>query len=407
LNSVLLSNILTEARSGFWGHEAGTVEVDALVIRNGDVQEDGLRWDALPLRGITQSEFDRARVRAGDIVLTTSGDCGFSAFITDEPKTPTIASNFVRLLRFDERRVFPRYAFHFIHSGAFRRRLEPFIRGTTLKNLSLTNAMEAVDLPIPFPDDPRRSLAEQKRIAAILDKADAIRRRRQEVLTEFAELPRSAFLDLLGDPALNPMGWPVVPLAESFSQDRPGAKCGPFGTALSKAEYTSSGVPVYGIDNVMPNRFREEGSLFITPDKFNDLRAYSVEDGDVLISRAGTVGRMCVARPKPREAIIGTNLIRVALNPAKMMPEYMSAVFTYFAGRLPGLRSSSDEDAYSFMKTGVLERLSLPTPDIGQQRKYADFVRSMEVRLSDAEMRRKAADTLFDSLVQRAFRGEL
>jgi type I restriction enzyme S subunit len=215
------------------------------------------------------------------------------------------------------------------------------------------------------------------------------------------------FLELFGDPATNPKRWPAVRLEQVFSAEKAGTRCGPFGTALTKADYVATGVPVWGIENVLPNRFRETGYLFITTDKFAELKAYSVEAGDLLISRAGTVGRVCVARPSQLPSIIGTNLIRVSLNTDRVVPEYLSALLSYFADRIGDLRASSDEDAYSFMKTGVLARLRVPVPDYKVQQRYLAALTKAEECQEMQQRSQDELDSMLNCLLQRAFRGEL
>ena len=201
-------------------------------------------------------------------------------------------------------------------------------------------------LQIPLPP-----LDQQKRIARILDAADALRAKRRETLAQLDTLLRFSFLDMFGDPVMNPMGWHIGRLEDCFSKTRAGTCCGPFGSALKRCEYVEDGIPVWGIDNVQPNQFIQERSLFITPAKFARLRRYSVEPGDILISRAGTVGRMCVASPTVEQSIIGTNLIRLTLNPSAMSPVYFACLYTFCGERLPGLRASGDDRSYSFLNT--------------------------------------------------------
>ncbi len=400
MNTVVLSDILTEARSGFWGHEAGTVEVDALVIRNGDVQEDGLRWDALPLRGVAQSEYDRARVRAGDIVLTTSGDCGFSAYISDEPETPTIASNFVRLLRFDERRVFPRYAFHLIHSDTFRRLLAPFIRGTTLENLSLTNAVERVTLPLPFPDDPRRSLAEQKRIAAILDKADAIRRRRQEAVTLLRELRTSLLLEAIGDPILNKRKWTTKPFEEVLSDDRPIT----YGI-LKPGDHHPEGVPMVRIQDVSDGEIVEQSLHRVSPELSDQYRRTILKGGEIVISLVGTIG---VVGRVPK-SLAGANLHRnlgLVVPSPNVNDEYLYELMLSPVFKLM-LVTSTKGGIQSLLNLGDLSKVKLPVPPREVQDRFAWQVLAVRRRLEEAKAAEVQGEALLNSLVQRAFRGEL
>ena len=272
-------------------------------------------------------------------------------------------------------------------------------RGATFKEVS-KKIVEDLQIPLP-------PLAEQKRIAGILDASDALRAKRREALAQLDTLIQSTFLDMFGDPVTNPMGWRVGRLEDYFSETRAGTCCGPFGSALKKHEYVRDGIPVWGIDNVKPNKFIQERSLFITPAKFAQLRRYSVESGDILISRAGTVGRMCVAVPTVERSIIGSNLIRLSLNPAAMFPVYFVCLYTFCGDRLPGLRASGDEGSYSFLNTTRLKSLVVPLPPLDLQHRFAAIVQSLEQQRTRQRAHLAELDTLLASLQSRAFRGDL
>jgi type I restriction enzyme S subunit len=247
---------------------------------------------------------------------------------------------------------------------------------------------------------------EQRRIAAILDKVQAVLRKRQEALNLIDEFLRSVFLEMFGDPATNPRGWSLDRLRAAFAEHRRGVCCGPFGSALKKSEYTSQGIPVWGIDNVAPNKFVEEGSLFISDEKHQQLAAYNVIDQDILISRAGTVGRMCVARPSVQRSIIGTNLIRLSLDSNILEPSFFTALYTFCADRMTGFRTSGDENAYSFMNTSTLAELVVPFPPIETQRKFTRLVEKTyfeEEKMRDQEYE---IQSLFTALQHQSFRGE-
>ena len=280
-----------------------------------------------------------------------------------------------------------------------REALEHRGRGATFKEVS-KKIVEEIAIPLP-------PLAEQKRIAGILDAADALRAKRRKALAYLDTLLQSTFLDMFGDPVINPMGWRVGRLEDYFSKTRAGTRCGPFGSALKKHEYVDDGVPVWGIDNVKPNQFIQERSLFITPEKFAELRRYSVESGDILISRAGTVGRMCVAVPTVEQSIIGTNLIRLTLDPGAMSPVFFTSLYTFCGGRLPGLRASGDDRAYSFLNTTRLKSLVVPLPPLDLQQRFATIVESTEQQKIRQRAHLAELDTLLASLQSRAFRGDL
>lgn len=301
---------------------------------------------------------------------------------------------------FRDERVHPPYLRHAVVTDLFHRQFMATVAGVG-GSLLRARPSQVAKIKIPLPP-----LAEQKRIAAVLDKADDLRAKRRRALATLDTLLQSVFLDMFGDPVTNPKGWPRHKGEALFSQTRPGTRCGPFGSALKRDEYVATGIPVWQIDNVSPNRFGESGALYITERKYRDLTSYSVESGDILISRAGTVGRMCVARPNTSPSIIGTNLIRLSLNADIVAPDFYTSLCTYFP-RAMRLRAGSDEDGYSFMNTTTLASVNVIVPPIALQRQFA--VRLQNIRAEERSIGHsiQTFDALFASLQSAAFAGRL
>jgi len=207
-----LEQIFPEHRSGFWGKEPGTLDRDVRIVRNGDVGADGsIRWSDLPRRALTDAEYSKSALAAGDILLTTSGNCARVGWV-GKLSEPTSASNFTRLLRADPKLVDSRYVFHLMNSAQFLLTCAPFVRGTTMENLSVRDAFAAIELPAP-------TLEEQRRISAILDVADVLRVRRRQALDQLNALRRSIFIDMFGRPLGQPSASTVAlgDVAELFS----------------------------------------------------------------------------------------------------------------------------------------------------------------------------------------------
>ena len=317
-------------------------------------------------------------------------------FYADHEVVGSLATGEWLIVRWSNEAVDSRFGNQWINAPEIRFRIRRLVNGIHLY------PKDVARLRIPLPP-----LPEQKRIAGILDAADALRAKRREALAQLDTLLQSTFLDMFGDPVTNPMGWRFGRLEDYFGKTRAGTCCGPFGSALKKREYVDDGVPVWGIDNVKPNQFIQDRSLFITPEKFAQLRRYAVESGDILISRAGTVGRMCVAVPSVEQSIIGSNLIRLTLDPSTMSPTYFASLYTFCGERLPGLRASGDEKAYSFLNTTRLKSLIVPLPPLNLQHGFAAIVESVEHQKASQRTHLAEIDTLFASLQSRAFRGDL
>jgi len=260
---------------------------------------------------------------------------------------------------------------------------------------------EIENFRLPFPP-----LGDQIRIATVLTRAEKLIAKRKNCIKALDELLKSTFLEMFGDPQVNPRRFPLVKLQELYIDPKNGTKCGPFGSALKKEELVEDGVPVWNMDNisisgqmVMPFR------MWITPEKHRELKAYSVITGDVIISRAGTVGKMCVARMADQKSIISTNLIRVRFG-NMLLPLYFVSLMNYCKGRVGRLKTGAD-GTFTHMNTGILDSLMFPCPPIESQNKFAEIAALVERIRLKYEASLKELENLYSSLAQRAFKGEL
>ncbi|EKA7349196.1 restriction endonuclease subunit S [Vibrio vulnificus] len=301
------------------------------------------------------------------------------------------------VVRADLEKLDPTYLFYLLWSDAFRFLGTNAMAGAAGQKRVGTPFLKQLEIPLP-------PLEEQKRIAAILDKADAIHQKRKQAIDLADEFLRSVFLDMFGDPVTNPKGFPVKVLSQLYIDPKNGTKCGPFGSALKKEEFVDEGIPVWNMDNIsLSGNFKDEPKLWVTEEKFNEIDAYSVIDGDVIISRAGTVGKMGVVRTKYSRSLISTNLIRVRFS-EDLLPEFFVALMTYCKGRVGRLKTGPD-GSFTHMNTGILDKLEFPYPPVELQRKFLKLLADTEKYLD--KMPPSQLNDLFNSLSQKAFSGQL
>ncbi len=145
----------------------------------------------------------------GDILVSSANSWNLVGKCCDVPELPypSTAGGFISILRPKTDRLQSNYLYRWFSSDQIQRRLRSFGNQTT--NISNLSHKRTLDLRIPVP-----SFAEQKRIAEILDAADALRAKRREALAQLDTLLQSTFLDMFGNPVTNPMGWDVEPLKE-------------------------------------------------------------------------------------------------------------------------------------------------------------------------------------------------
>ena len=268
-------------------------------------------------------------------------------------------------------------------------------KGKTLNSTSLAQ----IDIPLPPIDD-------QTRIAHLLGKVEELVAQRKQHLQQMDAFIKSVFLTMFGDPITNAKGYSVRRLSEFYISPKDGTKCGPFGSALKKSELVDSGVPVWNMDNIdLSGRMAHPFRMWITKEKHQELLAYSVIDGDILISRAGTVGKMCVAQMNGEPAIISTNLIRLRLSPG-LLPFFFVSLMTHCKGRVGRLKTGPD-GAFTHMNTGVLDNLAFPYPPPDLQRDFVAIATKVARLKSLYQNNLDDIEKLYGALSQKAFKGEL
>jgi type I restriction enzyme S subunit len=193
--------------------------------------------------------------------------------------------------------------------------------------------------------------------------------------------------------------------SESFVQvselalNTPGAfKIGPFGSSLKKSELVQAGVPVVGIENVLPNRFIKGFRRFITPQKYEQLSDYEILPNDVLVTTMGTIGRAAAAPLDLGRAIFDSHLFRMRLNTSRVFPPYFCyALNSDFVARQ--LSQMAHGAIMEGLNTTILKECLIPLPDLPRQRQIA-------ARLDETDRlcrTRRYALELSDSFLPAAF----
>jgi type I restriction enzyme S subunit len=249
-------------------------------------------------------------------------------------------------------------------------------------------------LTIPLPD-----LAEQRRIAAILDKADAVRRKRQQALALTDELLRSTFLDMFGDPVTNPKGWEVVTIGDLVDDVKYGS---------STKAGASGKWPMLRMNNITSSGGWDFADLKYVDLVESELEKYTVRSGDLLFNRTNSkelVGKTAVYREDTPMAFAGY-LIRARAN-SEADPEYISGYLNSAHGKTTLRGMCKSIIGMANINAKELQAIRLLKPPMELQHDFGSVVRKVEERRSRLVKGITVADELFNSVLQRAFRGEL
>ena len=267
------------------------------------------------------------------------------------------------------------------------------MRGTTNRRRTIPkDIFRKIEFPLP-------PLAEQKRIAAILDAADALRAKRRESLAQLDTLLQATFLDMFGDPVTNPKGWEISVLEDLIQANRPIT----YGI-LKPGPDIEGGIPyvrVVDIQNeqVLTNQLRKT-----TVEIATQYKRSALVPGDLLMSIRGHVGRMAIVPEGAAGANITQDTARLALDNVEA-PFVMQCLTTqsmqqYMARRTKGV-------AVQGINLGDVKKLPIPVPPLDLQQRFATIVASVEQQKARLRDHLAELDTLFASLQQRAFNGDL
>ena len=276
-----------------------------------------------------------------------------------------------------------------------------------LRGLGLTELNRAAAIPgLNREDAYRRSLLlpplhEQRRIAAILDHADALRAKRRQVLAHLDALPQAIFHEMFG--ALGT----TSTVADVAAEGKGSIRTGPFGSQLLHEEFVDDGVVVLGLDNVVSNEFRWGERRCITEAKYAQLSRYTVHPGDVLISIMGTTGRCAVVPDDIPRAINTKHICAITVNRDRVDPRFLRAAFLWHPDSRKHLLRQTKGSIMSGLNMGIIKAMPVPLPAASDQEQFVDRVQGIATLRSTVEQASQAHDEFFAALQSRAFRGEL
>jgi type I restriction enzyme, S subunit len=343
-------------------------------------------------------KFSNKAILPGDTLILNAAHnadyVGSKQYWAEEVVAGSIATGEWTIVRANREMLDSSYLRHMLQAPATRHKIKLIVKGIHLYPKDL----ERIEIPLP-------SLPEQKRIAAILDKADSIRRKRQETVRLTEELLRSVFLEMFGDPESN--NWPMTTIARVAQPGVGSIRTGPFGSQLLHSEFVDEGIAVLGIDNAVGNEFRWSERRYISEAKYRELSRYTVRPGDVIITIMGTCGRCAVVPDDIPVAINTKHLCCITLDPKKCLPSFVHAYFLQHRIARRYLDKTAKGAIMDGLNMGLIKDMPIPVPPLKLQNKFARSITAVEKLRHMHRTVLAEQESLFSSLLQCAFKGEL
>lgn len=269
--------------------------------------------------------------------------------------------------------------------------MESLGNGATFKEVSKA-VVSRVKIPLP-------PLEDQRRIAAILDQADALRSKRRNILTRLGELPGILFSTAFGDPIQNPRGHPVRELSALIDPARPIT----YGI-LKPGPDILAGVPYVRVVDIKNGRIEIDNVRRTTQEIAHQYRRSTLRTGDLLMSIRGHVGRTALTPKELDGANITQDTARLSVTGAN--PSFVRCVLEHSSMvRWMGVRTRGA--AVKGINLGDLKRMPVPLPSRDEQDRFALKIQQVQELGATAGLQLDRLNSLFASLQHRAFRGEL
>jgi type I restriction enzyme, S subunit len=246
-------------------------------------------------------------------------------------------------------------------------------------------------LQIPLPPLPT-----QKRIAEILDAADALRRKDQELLKKYDELAQAIFIDMFGDPVKNEKGWALKPFGELFDSRLGKMLDAKKQNGIFKHKYL-------GNSNVKWFSFQLNNLAEMTFDE-KELKTFDLQYGDLLICEGGEVGRSAVWKDGTKNIFFQKAIHRARARTQMINTEYVAMLFWFYA-KFGGFNDFVTTSTISHLSGEKLKTIPIPVPPKTMQEAFAKQIENLN-EISNIS-KHGAYQELFNSLLQKAFKGEL
>ncbi len=345
----------------------------------------------------TTRERERCSIREGDVFLTrtseTEEELGLSSVALKDFPEATFNGFTKRLRPIHNEVVVPKYVGYFLRSKYFRQQIISMASITT--RASLNNSM-LENLYISLPP-----LSEQKAIAEVLsgfdDKIDLLHRQ-NKTLEQMAEtLFRQWFIEEAKE------DWEEVCLGEVLQEK--GYIRGPFGSALKRAELKDHGVPVYEQMNAIYNH--RQFRYFIDDNKFQEMKRFQVQTGDIVISCSGTVGKITTIKEEDPKGIISQALLILRPNLNRIPLSFLY----YFLNSREGFHQLT-QVSHGSVQVNIAPRKSVESikfllPSKERLGKFNDLVSNIMIKIDFNNTQIRTLEGMRDSLLPKLMSGEV
>lgn len=323
---------------------------------------------------------------SGTVLISIFATIGRTAVLDIEAATNQAIAGVVPK---DTDQLEPRYMRYFLDSK--HGELNRAARGVAQPNIN-QSILKALDIPLP-------SLSEQHRIVDLLSRAEGIVRLRREAEKKSAQLIPALFLDVFGDPAKNPKGWPLPKLGELILE-------GPQNGIYKHASHYGEGTPILRIDAFYDGKVRDIKALRRVRTTPEECAKFRLRPRDLIINRVNSpeyLGKSTIIPALDEETVFESNMMRITVDETRVLPEYVIELLQTSHTKAHFLSNAKHAINQSSVNQQDVKSLPVPMPPLPEQRDFVDrvgHVRSIQIQQAAATGKAKAT---FNALLARTF----
>ena len=359
------------------------------IIRISNVQKGYIEDSTPAFYSFDTMGLSKFMLEEGDLLMSLTGNVGRVAILEKE-LLPAALNQRVACLRLKSNKITKSYLFHFLNSNFFEQQCIMASNGVAQKNMS-TEWLKGYEIPLYTPN-------QQEEIVTVLNAAQSILSSRRQQLQKLDELVKARFVELFGDPRINPNKYPVCQLSDYIVFLTSGSRGWAQYCADDGTEWFIT------IKNVKDCHIETDNMQPINAPNNAEAKRTRVQEGDLLISITADLGRTGVVTKEIAEhgAYINQHLTCIRLKQDVLNPLYVA----YFM-ESPAGKEQFESKNQSAVKAGLnfnsINSLRLMVPPLDDQNAFVDFIKQTDKSKAVTQKALDEAQLLFDSLMQKYF----
>ena len=392
-----LSDMCIMFEDGDWIESKDQSDDGIRLLQTGNIGEGKFLEKEGKERFISRETFEKLKCKevfSGDILISRLPEPVGRACLVPEKKQRMITAVDCTICRIDDKKIRRRYLCYYLQSANYYTQLKNSITGTTRKRISRKN-LGNIEIKIPSDKKQEEVIKQLDLIVEIIDN-------KKKKLQLLDTLVKSRFVELFGDPYVNPLKWKRLKIKDAVTIEPQN------GLYKPQSDYVAdgTGTPILRIDGFYNGRVTDFGSLKRLKCSGMEQQRYLLLEDDIVINRVNSIeylGKCAHIKGLLEDTVYESNMMRMHFDPEHYNPVYICKLLCsqYIYDQIVNHAKKAVNQA-SINQKDVLD-FNIYQPPLELQNQFADFVASVDKSKSKIQKSLEETQLLFDSLMQKYF----